>query len=79
MKANVRKLYVDKSKNFLYTLVKQIEYMKDLSEDTIEDLCYSMKKDYVEAGQDVFRINDPVNCIYFIFNGSLDIFINLNM
>ena len=50
MKANVRKLYVDKSKNFLYTLVKQIEYMKDLSDDTIEDLCYSMKKDYIEAG-----------------------------
>lgn len=79
MKANVRKLYVDKSKNFLYTLVKQIEYMKDLSDDTIEDICYSMKKEYVEPGQDVFWTNDPASNIYFIFNGSINIFINLNM
>lgn len=53
--------------------------MKDLSEDTIEDICYSMKKEYVEAGQDIFRTNDPANNIYFIFNGSINIFINLNM
>ena len=54
MKSNVRKLYIDKNKSFLYTLIKQVDYLKDLTDDTIEELCYSMRKEYIEVGSDIF-------------------------
>ena len=69
MKSNVRKLYIDKNKSFLYTLIKQVDYLKDLTDDTIEELCYSMRKEYIEVGSDIFRVNDPIDSIYFIING----------
>lgn len=75
----MRKLYVDKNKNFLYTLMKQVGYLKNLTDDTVEELCYSMKKEHFEAGADVFRVHDPIEAIYFIVSGKIDMFINLNL
>lgn len=79
LKSNVRKLYVDKNKNFLYTLIRQVDYLQNLSMDTVEELCYSVKKEYIDVGSDLFRANDLTDQIYFIIDGQVDMYLNINM
>ena len=38
-----------------------------------------MNKDYIEVGQNLLEVRDPVNEIFFILQGSVDMYLNIQM
>lgn len=72
------KSYHDPYKLFLKDLLLSIDYMRDLSEDSIEEISYYLKQVEYEKDKLIFRAGDPVNNIYFITNGRIKISVTLN-
>ena len=68
--------YQDKLKSFLHHILRSIDYIKDLEEDSIEEISYHLKYEYYEKQQIVFRAGQSVDRIYFISTGEAEIFIN---
>ena len=55
---NVIKLYDDSTKIFLHSVLRDIPYLADCSEDTISSLALSMKQDFLEPGAYIFYAGD---------------------
>ena len=70
------KSYSDSYKVFQKELVRSVDYMYDLSEDSVEEITYYLKQEDVERDKIIFRAGDPINKIYFISNGRIDVSIN---
>lgn len=55
---NAIQLYDDSSKVFLKTILRDVFYLKDCSEDTISAIAMSMKQDFLEPGAVYFHSGD---------------------
>jgi len=70
------KSYKDTYKEFQKELVQSVDYMANLSEDSIEEITYYLKQEDFEKDKIIFRAGDPVEKIYFITNGRINISVN---
>lgn len=70
---NTVKLYDDSSKVFLHTVLRDIPYLSDCSEDTISALAMSMKQDFLEPGSAYFHEGETQECLTIIQDGVIEI------
>jgi CRP-like cAMP-binding protein len=72
------KSYKDSYKMFVKELLRSVDYMSKLSEDTIEEISYYLKQVDYEKDKVIFRAGDPIDKIYFITNGRIITSANIN-
>jgi len=65
--------YDDGVRLFLNTALRRIDYLKDAKEETISNLAYAMKNEWVEANSIVFEPGDKSEVLFLIHNGAVDI------
>ena len=70
---NAIQLYDDSSKVFLKTILRDVPYLKDCSEETISAIALSMKQDFLEPGAIYFHPGDEQHCISIIQDGQIDL------
>ena len=56
---NVVKSYDDDTKIFLNTVLRDIPYLRDCSDEIINAIAMSMKQDMLEPGATYFKEGDP--------------------
>jgi cytochrome c553 len=54
------KSYKDSYKTFQKEVLKSIDYMSNLSDDSIEEISYYLKQEDFEKDKIIFRAGDPV-------------------
>ena len=69
--------YSDPLKQFIKMLIKNIYYFEQISNDSLEELANYMKQNYFDCDQVLFRAGDPVEDIYFIASGTVNIIVEL--
>lgn len=72
-----RKEYQDEWKIFLKDNLRYIDYIKNLSDETVESLTYCLKEEMYDAGSFVFKAGAPVDKLYFIASGEVDIIVKI--
>lgn len=77
MKAKL-KTYNDKLKIFLKVILKSIPFMKNLSAESIEEVTYHLKQKYYDPNEVIFRPGDPVDQLYLITRGEVDLIVNID-
>jgi signal-transduction protein with cAMP-binding, CBS, and nucleotidyltransferase domain len=76
MKAKL-KTYNDKLKVFLKVMLKAIPFMRNLSAESIEEVTYHLKQKYYDPNEVIFRPGDPVNQIYLVTRGEVNLIVNI--
>ena len=56
-------------------MIGNIDYFHGLSFDSLEQITYKMKSEYIEDGQMLFAQGDIMEKIYILVGGSLDIYL----
>ena len=72
------KTYNDKLKMFLKLILRTIPFMKNLSDDSIEEVSYHLKQSYYDPDEIIFRAGDPVDNIYVITRGEVELIANID-
>ena len=72
------KEYKDSYKLFTKELVQNIDYIHDLSDNTVEEIIYYLRQMHFEKDKILFRAGDNIDSIYFITNGSIRITVTIN-
>ena len=72
------KSYNDKIKLFFYTSLKAVDFIANLSNEVINEITYHLKQVYYKADETIFKINDPVDNIYFISRGEVELLYHIN-
>lgn len=75
---NKMKEYKDSYKLFTKELVKNVDYICNLSDDTIEEVTYYLEQRHYEKDKIIFRAGDSIECIHFITNGTVKITVSIN-
>lgn len=70
--------YKDNLKEFIKQLLKSVDYIRECSDKTVEELSYYCKQEFLEKDKILFRAGDPIDRIYFIVGGKLNITITIN-
>ena len=70
-----RSEYNDWWKMFLRKLITSVDYFKRCKPNTIEELVYSLRQEYVEANKVLFKTGDSMEKIRFISHGTVQIII----
>ena len=73
-----RKLYQDDWKRFLVSNLKCIDYLKEATDDFLEDLYYELKDETFEGDKVIFKAGDDINKIYFITDGQVEVTVKVN-
>ena len=68
-----RKEYQDEYKLFIKDILRFIDYIKTVSEETVEELTYFIKEVSFEVDTMIFRAGAVVDRVYFIAEGEVDI------
>lgn len=61
--------YNDIWKTFLRKLIMSVDYFKDLKNNTIEELIYSLKQELIEPNHVITKVGECIDRIYFISSG----------
>lgn len=77
MKENLKK-YQDRLKLFCKLSLKEIPYLKKLSEKSLEEITYHLKQKYYDANDIIFRAGDAVEDIDLITRGEVDLILNVD-
>lgn len=72
-----RRRYQDEWKVFLKDNLRYVDYIKHVSEETVEELSYHLKEETFEAGDVIFRAGSPVDRLYFITDGEVEIIVKV--
>jgi len=72
------KNYNDPYKIFLKELLRSVDYLSNLSDDSIEEISYYLEQLDYEKDKIIFRAGDPVSSIHFITNGRINVTVNIN-
>lgn len=72
------KNYNDKLKLFLKFSMRQIPFMKNLSDKCIEEITYNLKQEYYEANDIIFRKGDSVEKIYLVTRGEINLLLDID-
>jgi CRP-like cAMP-binding protein len=78
MLKNKMKTYNDTYKIFQKEILRSVDYMTNLTDDSIEEISYFLKQVDFEKDKIIFRAGDPADCIFFITNGRVQISVNSN-
>ena len=73
-----RKLYQDDWKRFLVSNLKCIDYLKEATDDFLEDLYYELKDETFEGDRVIFKAGDDINKIYFVTDGQVEVTVKVN-
>ena len=73
-----RKKYQDEWKVFLKSNLKNIDYMKRLPNEVIEEISYYLKEEFYESESIIFEAGAPVDKVYFILKGEVEILVKIN-
>jgi CRP-like cAMP-binding protein len=73
-----RKEYNDCWKRFLRKLILSVEYFRRCKPETIEELIYSMRQEYVESNKVIFKAGESIENLQFISNGTIDIMLRFD-
>lgn len=63
---------------FTKELVRNVDYITTLSDDTIDEITYCLEQRHFEKDKIIFRAGDSIDCIHFITNGTVKITVNIN-
>ena len=69
--------YKDNLRVFSIKLIQSIDYMNDLSAITLEEISYHLEQEHFEQNKVIFRAGEPIDRIYFIVNGIVNISVNV--
>lgn len=72
-----RKNYQDEWKVFMKENLRFISFIKDCSEECVEELTYYLKDEIYNAGETIFKAGTPVDRAYFIASGEVDILVKI--
>ena len=72
-----RKRYQDEWKIFMKDNLRYIDYIKKCKEDTIEEITYYLKEQMYSAGDMIFRSGSPIDKVYFVASGEVDIIVKI--
>lgn len=72
-----RKEYQDEYKLFVKDNLRYIDYIKNCSEETLENLTYYIKEESYEAESIIFRAGQEVDKVIFIGEGEVDIIVKV--
>jgi CRP-like cAMP-binding protein len=70
--------YRDEFKTFLLDGISQANYFTFLPEETFHELAYWMKPEQLEQGDYLFKPADPVDSLYFVLEGILELSFTFN-
>lgn len=76
MKQNFIK-YQDTFRCFQKQMLLNIDYFRDLSIETYEELIFVMRNEVFQTGQGIFQQNKYYNKIYILMNGELEMYFTL--
>jgi len=65
--------YNDPNFDFMIKFIKKCDLFTNLSEETLRELCYGFKFDFVEMDRYIFHFGDERRVIYFLLSGSVEI------
>jgi hypothetical protein len=71
--------YKDNLKKFIKEMIWSVDYFKSCSPETIEEISYYWEQQYVDKDTVIFRAGDPIDKLYFIINGSVNINVRIGM
>jgi len=71
-----RNNYQDNWKLFMKTLIRYVGYIKQYSEETVEELTYLLKQETYNAGDIIFKSGDLVKKIHLVAIGEIEIMVN---
>ena len=71
------KRYQDTLKQFMKQLFLNVDYFKKWGPDTLEEITYYCEQEHFEKDRIIFRAGDPIDKIFFIISGKIDITINI--
>ena len=71
-----RNNYQDNRKLFMKTLIRYVGYIKQYSEETVEELTYLLKQETYNAGDIMFKQGYLVKKIHFVATGEIEIMVN---
>ena len=72
-----RAKYQDEWKLFVKENLRFVDYIKHCSDKTVEHITYYLKEEVIEAGSVIFRAGTPVDKLYFIAEGEVDIIVKI--
>lgn len=70
--------YEDDFKTFLLDGVGQANYFSFLAPDSFQELAYWLKPVYLEQGEYLFKPSEPVDYLYFVVEGTLELSFTFN-
>ena len=71
----MRKKYQDKRKTFIKKVLRNIDYLADVSDVILEEMTYMLEPINITVGSYLFKRGTPCKEIYIICNGQLDVYI----
>ena len=73
LKAYVVDTYRDPRTVFIGEMIRRVEYLNEVPNDILFDLIFSLKSISIDKDQPVLNVFDPVNSIYFIEEGTVEV------
>jgi CRP-like cAMP-binding protein len=71
------KEYNDKLKAFLKIVIKNVPYMCNLDDETINEITYHLKQKYFDKDDIIFRAGQPVSNLYLVTRGEVSLTLTL--
>jgi CRP-like cAMP-binding protein len=59
-------------------MISSVDYFKPCSNDTIEEISYYCEQVHYDKDNVVFRAGDPIDKIYFVVSGKVNIIVNIH-
>ena len=60
---------------FIIKLIKNVDYFEHLSEEVLKRIFYDLRQEYYQEGDTIFNVGDAPDKMYFISQGTVDLFI----
>lgn len=71
------KAYNDTLKKFQKAVMSKI-YSAKLSDETLEEMTYSMKQNFYEQDNIIFSAKDRVDCLFLILSGKAELYVEIS-
>lgn len=69
--------YKDNLKSFIKLMISKVDYFTPCCDDTIEEISYYCEQIYFDKDNVIFRAGDPIDKIYFIVSGKVNVLVNI--
>jgi CRP-like cAMP-binding protein len=69
--------YNDKLKAFLKIVIKNVPYMCNLDDDTVNEITYHLKQKYYDKDDIIYKPGDKVDSIRLVTRGEVSLTVNI--